>query len=280
MSFMDIFKKKPNIPEKGYILDYRNEKPIQSDINKIQPSDDKVKQPEVPKKVAEGKTVKPEDKPLGKFCFDSPLFSSSDKDANDSWFFPRKYPVYSRTVLEKKTIIAIAVENTVKACQYNNEILKLINKVVEDNKNALFLFIRMEQQNKYFELLEYNDLKAHSLPDCLLSLSSSSTKQIKLSDALTYICDYALLPKSKLNHTLTFKNKKFEVDNFKAIFIGTGAKDSDPSETKLASEFLQLLCESKNVKAIKYFCTKDEDTINAALIGFPVIGHIESNFYA
>ena len=58
---MDIFKKKPNIPEKGYILDYRNEKPIQSDINKIQPSDDKVKQPEIQKKVAEGKTVKPED---------------------------------------------------------------------------------------------------------------------------------------------------------------------------------------------------------------------------
>lgn len=281
MSFFDVFRKKNWFtfdPTKEYILGcdrkVGNEEKIGAFLadNKYNcQSNNKVD-------VIQPKP-KPEEKPLGKFCFDSPFISSDRLEEKRPWIPPKNHFVYRKPMLSKKTVIAICVENSIMTQAYRSKIYNLISKVIEDNKDALFLLTRMDNQNEYFELAEYFDLKHQDLQKSLFPLGSCSTRYINLSDALAHVCDYATLPNSKLENAITFKYRRFEVDNYKIIFIGTGITDSTSQEMQLSSEFLKLLCASNNVKAIKYFCTKDEYTINASSIGFPVIGHIESNFY-
>ena len=54
----------------------------------------------------------------------------------------------------------------------------------------------------------------------------------------------------------------------------------DPIAKKNISSYLKELKELKAFKGIKYFCIKDSDAIKVAALGFPVIGHIISDFYA
>lgn len=192
--------------------------------------------------------------------------------------YDNPYKHTAKPLHEKCSVIILAVENTAKIHAYKEEVLKLINRIVEDNKSELFLFLRVGNENKYFDVLSTNDLETEKLPDCLLFSDDSCSDNVKLADALTHISDFVNDYLNKFKY-ISLKGKNYIADSVRVIFIGTGLTDEDALNTIRASEALNVLRATKNVKAIKYFCINDKDAINAALVGFPIIGHIESNFY-
>lgn len=191
---------------------------------------------------------------------------------------PLKVIFPKTNIYEKRNIIVLAVENTKSVNEYNADVLRLINKLIETNKTELFMFLRYGNDQCFFELMDYNSLKEQKLPDCLLVAPECKTEQVKLSEALQHILTF-VKTFDKPFKVIEYKNKKYELFNTSIIFIGSGKSDNAEADIIKTTEFLRTLHSNDNINTIKYFCIKDEDTINAALVGFPIIGHIEANFY-
>lgn len=184
-------------------------------------------------------------------------------------------PATNRVFYTKCNLIVLAVENTAKVREYKNEIQRLIKKIIDDNKSALFMFLRLGNNCKYFDVLHVEKLENENLPDILFDFEPSFSEDVNLINALEHICEFT---KSSSGLFSYFKcgNTTYMIEDVRIIFIGTGDNIDNKSNV---NRLITILCEAKNTKAIKYFCTKDQDAIKVAENGFPVIGHIESNFY-
>jgi hypothetical protein len=147
-----------------------------------------------------------------------------------------------------------------------------------DNKDSFFLFLRMGENKKYFDILHHDKLKENNLPDCILSTNIASDVSVQLSDALAHI-DSAIKQPTLLPLRFKHNDKDYEISSYKIIVIGSGKIDSTSSDQNQSCEFVKAICNTRNVKAFKYFCLKDRNSINAAKIGFPEIGHIVYTFY-
>lgn len=287
MGFKDFLKKfQEDNPQKDYILEIPNKVEAKRPINEeAQPifSD------------AQGKELPPSKRrvyPKGHPEADkqSPIFTDKDglnlkNNAQakkpfdyDEWAAQRKITIPPKPVYENRPVIILALENTVKVLEYRNEIMKLINKIISDNKNALFMFLEAGNQKRFFNILKAEDLTTQSIPDCLLARDNVAQRSVNLADTLAYVQSFVEECKKSFN-LIECSNGKFNVSAIRILFIGTGCMDDNPLNVDEASKLLKLLCESKSVKNIKYFCIKDENAIDVSSIGFPIIGHIESSFY-
>ena len=298
MGFMDLFKKRPQTGQTcdtTELLDHKKTTPsittarVTADKKKVDISYPSVTHENtavqsdnsnvggeqitlIPTQDGSSDTIRSEDPLDGYYSYLSSGDTPPGTYRDHPWPFKAKVPSY-----EKRNLIILAVENTSKVNLYRNVVLKLVSKIISDNKQDLFLILKLSNQNKYFDLLSTEDLKNANLPECLLSVDNASC-QVKLADALTHIYNFSK-PLLKSFATISYNNLIYEINDIRIIFIGTGSKDANTNDEKEASEILHKLCESKEVKTIKYFCINDEDAIGAASIGFPIIGHIESNFY-
>ena len=276
MGFMDFFKKR-----EPYDLDFEPLVPLSNKetpkTQKQQPSTKKtVKTTTTPSQAPVQQPVtKPFDAPFTGFIFDDPTFYDSADDAHGPYQAKPWTPFTPKPLFEKRNIIILAIENTAKVNDYRDEVLRLVKKIIDDNKTSLFLFLRLGNNSKYFEVLDAEKLKVENLPECLLETNSSTSEEVNLVDALNHICEFS---KSfdGFSNFLKYNNISYHIEDLRIIFIGTGSNNADNVQS---SNLLEALRTSKNVKAIKYFCIKDEDAIQAASNGFPIIGHIESNFY-
>ena len=186
------------------------------------------------------------------------------------------YKVYTpKPLYEKRSVIILVVECSEDTVAYKNEITRLINKIVQDNKDEFFMFIRFGNATKYSELVKGDTLKDKDVILPLLTIDPKAESKFDIYATLThinsFIKDYLTLYK-----TFDVDLKQYMLEEARIIFIGTAKTDESKHNPHI---LLRTITKTKKVKAVKYFCLKDLHTIKAAALGFPVIGHIESNFY-
>lgn len=186
------------------------------------------------------------------------------------------YKTYTpKPLYEKRSGIIIVVEASEETVSYKTEIARLINKIVSDNQDEFFMFFRFGNATKHSELLKGDTLKGKDIVSPLLTLDEKAETKFDIYSTLTHINnfvkDYVTLYK-----TFDVDLKKYMLDEVRIIFIGTARTDECKHNPRI---LLRTITKTKKVNAVKYFCLKDIHTVKAAALGFPVIGHIESNFY-
>lgn len=186
------------------------------------------------------------------------------------------YKVYTpKPLYEKRSSIIIVVEASEETASYKAEITRLINKIVTDNTDEFFMFIRFGNATKHSELIKGDTLKGKDIVSPLLTIDEKAETKFDIYSTLTHINnfvkDYVTLYK-----TFDVDFKQYMLEEVRIIFIGTARTDECKHNPRI---LLRTITKTKKVKAVKYFCLKDIHTIKAAALGFPVIGHIESNFY-
>jgi len=199
------------------------------------------------------------------------LSAKADKDDVKPLFGSVFTPIYKA----KKDVIVFAIDNTSEVAEHKNEILHLVNKIVQDNEKCFFMFLRMCNHKKYFDILNYETYKKEEILKALFVESEEEVK-VDYSDALKHINDFLI--SSIVDFELD--DKKYELQNVRIIFIGAGTNDYAEDAKKETLECIKKITRRDKVKALKYFCMEDNQTINIAALGFPVIGHIVTDFYA
>ena len=237
------------------------------------------------KPVGKGEENKPEPKPPQKNIFspENQAYVNSVKNGHNkgtaveprkATIFPLVKPVYK----EKKNIIVFVVENTSKVNNYKAQILSLINKISNDNDSALFLFLKAGNNKKFYNVLDLKTIDEDKIIDSLLSVENDSCDEVDYVEVLKHINDFLVSLTVNLGE-LEYKEKKYDVQNISIIFIGTSDYYGDDESKVEISRLIRTIKVNKKTKTIKYFCMEDKETINAAMLGFPVVGHIVSDFY-
>lgn len=178
-------------------------------------------------------------------------------------------------VKAKKDVIIFVIENTAMVNEYKNEILNLINKIVEGNKQSLFLFLRIGNSKKYFELMDYEVFTEESILKSLFTEDGINKTEVDYIGVLEHIHAFML------SCICSFKYKEIEYDlqSNNIIFVGAAECEYEESSKKEVFRLIKRIITRPKVKTVKYFCMEDNQTINAAALGFPVIGHIVTDFY-
>lgn len=209
----------------------------------------------------------------------------SDTKQQFPWDNQDKAPYYppktaSRVVYKpkvNKNIIVFVVENSNELNLYKPAFSAAINKIVADNDTALFKFIRIGNNKRYFELADKKDVETNKIITDLFS-SNENDEAVNLVEAGKEIEKF--LDSLKPLNEVKFKTTNYVVSDIKIVFIGSGNfDDSVPCSTVEFRKSLRDISSNKLVKTIKYFCMRDVETVKAASLGFPIIGHIESDFY-
>ena len=204
------------------------------------------------------------------------------KDVQRTMEYP--YDVYQATGLAsfftpppkpKKDVIIFAIENTPMVVEHKDKILNLIKKIANDNEKCFFMFLRMGNNKKYFDILNYESIQKDNIFDTLFIGDDEEKANVDYQEVLKHINDFLI----STIVDLEYKNKKYEIQNYNIIFIGTGEYE-DVEVTKSESlNLMKRITSRSKVKTVKYFCINDNQTINVAALGFSVIGHIVTDFY-
>jgi hypothetical protein len=200
--------------------------------------------------------------------------SATPHKAGDKIYPP--YTTYTpKPLYEKRSVIILVVESSPETLEYQTEFARLIGKIVADNSNTFFKLIRYGNSPYISKLTLGEKLQPAELVTTLLTSNHNAETCFDIYNILisieTFVKNYITFGK-----TFEFNLKPYMLEDARIVFIGTG-KVSDYGDNYRA--VLKNLCENAKIKTVKYFCPKDEHTIKAAAIGFPIIGHIESNFY-
>lgn len=195
---------------------------------------------------------------------------------DDKWSRPFSAP---KPAIKKKNVIMIVLENTLVVREHKKEILALIKKIVSDNAESFFVFLRTGSDKKYFELMDFDKLEKEKVIDELFPDSFDVSEKVQLSDVLKHIHSTLEEQYSKFS-ILRYENKTYDIEANSIIFIGTAAyENTEEAKKEILKEMKFITSEKKRIKTIKYFCIIDKNTINAAMLGFPVIGHLITDFY-
>lgn len=174
---------------------------------------------------------------------------------------------------EKKDIIIFAVENSSKTDSYKDEIKKLIQKIVESNKENFFVMLKIGNGKKFYEPLDY---ECFNVSDILNDLFSPS--EPVFADYLE-VLDYIEYLYTQFTFKFENKDKKYEIQNISIVFFGSGKNTLQGESLRQAKNVIRRLKIRTKIKTFKYFCMEDRGTLEVAKLGFPVIGHISTNFY-
>jgi len=194
------------------------------------------------------------------------LFGDEEHDYGP-WYRPQK-PVVRK---EKKDAVVFVVEESLSTVNYKKEILWLINKIIESNKECFFVLLCIGTKNKFYDPIDYNSFKVDGILSKILD-ESQEQSIIDYVEALKHIATFY----DDTIFDFKYKEKEYDIEKINIIFIGTGHSDTDNIETSKIIKKLKLL---PRTKTIKYFCLEDNQTFNAAQLGMPVIGHVITDFY-
>lgn len=204
-----------------------------------------------------------------------PLYRGEPLDETKIAAEPVKKSVLTPVYKEKKDVIIFVVENTFMVNEYKNEILRLINKIVEDNKECFFLFLRTGNHKQYFEVSDYQSIMKDNLLENLL-ISAEEDCAVDYLDVLKHIDSFL---STCIMGIFEYNHKKYDIQNNSIIFMGTGDCHHEEYSKKESMRLIKRINSRIKVKTIKYFCMEDSQTLKAATLGFPVIGHIVTDFY-
>lgn len=208
--------------------------------------------------------------PRGKIIYPKSTYPGSSPFTTEKKWTPYK-PL-------TKDVIAFVIENSSEVLKCKDEVLNIINKILEGKKTAIFLFIKVGNgQTSYdsYNPMDYNDVTKQGILSCLLN-ASDPYEQVLLAPALYRVRNMFKVFSGK---DFTFKKTKYKLDNCSIICFGSDTFISGGTVKKAITTCITDLKKLPKLKTFKYFCVKDSDTIKVASMGFPVIGHIVSNFY-
>ncbi len=176
---------------------------------------------------------------------------------------------------QQKDVFAFLVENSTETLKQKENITNIISQAVENKKDAIFLFVKVGNGQTPFIPMDYTSVKEKNIISSLLT-ASEENEAPNLASALFYLVN-------NLNvfaaDTFSFGKVKYKLGNCSVVCIGTGACTQSEDSIKIISSCISKLQNMSKLKAFKYFCIKDSDAIRVSALGFPVIGHIISDFY-
>ena len=209
------------------------------------------------------------------FIIDEKYYEEDLKGTRD-WAWGKSYFTKPKIIIPKKDVVILVLENTPIVNNYKSELYSLVTRIVESNKDSLFLFLKIGSDKKFYDVIDYSSIKDEKTLDNLLSLSESYECKIDLLEALNHIKNF--LENEHISaEGFEYKWRKYDIQNNSIVFIGTATFDLEENSKK---EMIKVLSSIKlKAKKIKYFCMEDNQTAQAAMLGFPIIGHIESDFY-
>ena len=230
--------------------------------------DSEARIPGITSKVAHPNTT-PELKPLDKDSWPQQSARSFEKPIIPAW------PKYTRP-LPSKDVFAFVVENSNDVAKYKDLIVSILNNIVKNKTNAIFVFVRVGNGKKSFVPMDYNELTEQKIISSLFS-ENEPVEQVNLAPALYYIRN---IIKVFNDNEFSFKNQKYKLNSFSVICVGSSSFIDSEYVRKTVTTCIKEITEMPKLKTFKYFCLKDSDSIKLASLGFPVIGHIVSNFYS
>lgn len=180
-----------------------------------------------------------------------------------------------KPVIPKKDVIAFVVENSSETLLIKDSIEKLIKKIADSKKDSIFLFIKTGNAQKSYAYLNYDDVIKQDIISSLIT-SSEYQENVNLAAALFYLKNTF---KFFASGTFTFKNEKYRLNNCSILCIGSSSFSTENDVADISIQCIKELRQIPELKNFKYFCVKDSDCIKVASLGFPVVGHIISDFY-
>lgn len=177
--------------------------------------------------------------------------------------------------LPEKEVFAFVIENSSHTFNQAENILNIVSQTVEKKKEAIFLFIKVGNEQTPFTPMDYNSVKEKNIISSLLSPSKVDNSP-NLASALFYLLNNMNVFASD---TFLFDQTKYKLASCSIVCIGTGSCLQTEESLKIISSCIARLQNISKLKTFKYFCIKDSDAIRVSSLGFPVIGHIISNFY-
>lgn len=176
---------------------------------------------------------------------------------------------------QTKDIIVLLVENTPSILARKDTFASLLNQIMANQKNALYLLVKVGTTNKYTPLLDYEEVTKNKL---ILDLFDTeiSAEQTKFAEALEQVKN-TLVP--ILINKFSFNKLDYESSSFSFVCIGSGSARIDKNSKTTIATCIKAFTSWKKTKNLKYLCVSDQETIKAASLGFPDIKHIVSDFY-
>lgn len=175
---------------------------------------------------------------------------------------------------QKKDIIVFVIENSLYTRCYAQNIQAIVKRIIDSNKSAFFMMLKVGDGKRFFETSDYDTLTKDNVVASLFNESQQgNVDYIEVLDHITKfykdtIVDYE------------YKSTKYDIQNISVVVIGSGKTYIDSEATENISKFVADIKNNKKTKTIKYFCMTDRQSIDVAKLGFPVIGHIDNDFYS
>lgn len=207
----------------------------------------------------------------------SPLGGAGGKTAPYDVEFgkrPRSWQTFTPRIPEKE-VFAFVLENSTETLKHKERIINIITQTVEKKKDAIFLFVKVGSDKKPFIPMDYTTVIEKNIISSLIT-ESTDIEVPNLASALFYLVNNLNVFSS---NTFSFGKVKYKLGNCSIVCIGTGACVQSEESLKIISSCISKLQNVSKLKAFKYFCIKDSDAIRVSALGFPVIGHIISDFY-
>ena len=177
--------------------------------------------------------------------------------------------------ITEKEVFAFVVENSNATMTQKESIINIISQIVDRKKEAIFLFVRVGNNQRPFLPMDYNSVKAKDVISSLIT-ESVTDESPNLASALFYLLN-------NLNvfakDTFSFDETKYKLGACSIVCVGTGECSLNEDSSKIIASCIANLQNISKLKTFKYFCINDSDAIRVASLGFPVIGHIISDFY-
>lgn len=176
--------------------------------------------------------------------------------------------------IPEKDVLAFVIENSNDTFKQKESIINIISQTVEKKKDAIFLFVKVGNGQIPFSPMDYDTVKKKDIFSSLIT-ETVENELPNLASALFYLVNNL---KVFAADTFSFAKTKYKLGNCSIVCIGTGACVQNEDTIKIVSSCISKLQNISKLKAFKYFCIKDSDAIRVSALGFPVIGHILSDF--
>lgn len=174
---------------------------------------------------------------------------------------------------EKKDIVVFVIENSLYTECYSKEIEAITKRIFDSNKESLFMILKVGDGKHFFDIFDYELLNQSGVLSGMFQKSQAAI--VDYAEALEHILKFY----TEILLEYEYKDKKYDIQNLSYIFIGSGKTYSDVETIKKVSKLVADVKSKKKTKTIKYFCMSDIQAIDVAKLGFPVIGHMDKDFY-
>lgn len=190
---------------------------------------------------------------------------------------PTFYEIIRKPIYKSLNLAFILVEENFEMNEKSKEIKEIISNMLNNRKDAAFILISYGADIKIYDILTSNSINKESTIGKIVSFVNTC-KDVDLLAAIGYVLQF--IENVKCNDDLLEVNaEKFKINSFNVITIGTGKSNGILIDKNEIMKIIDILSNKYSVN-MKYFCINDVETVEAAKLGFGLIGHINSNFYS